>query len=107
MTTHHTERAVTRVWRVRIEPSRVADYARFVAERSLPMFRSLPGLSSALFLATGEERVVVSTWESQDAVDALAANDAYRSTVAALEASGILASEQSLELLQLEHVIAR
>jgi hypothetical protein len=39
----HHERVIMRIWRTRVDEGRAAEYERFAAEESLPMFSGQPG----------------------------------------------------------------
>jgi heme-degrading monooxygenase HmoA len=94
---------IVRIWRTRIDPARAEDYERFANERSLPMFRRQAGFRGVLF-ASGEEtdRVVLTFWETADAVEELGRSPTYRETVDALIASGMLRGEQTVEALDVQ-----
>ena len=81
---------LARTWRAHIQEDRIEDYLTFLEERSVPMFRSLPGCLGAVFLRDRDVVTVVSIWTSGTAIDALPSNALYTETVAALESSGIL-----------------
>jgi heme-degrading monooxygenase HmoA len=94
---------IVRIWRTGIDPARAEDYERFAGERSLPMFRRQAGFRGVLFASGDEtERVVLSFWENEGAVEELGRSPTYRETVEALLATGILAGEQTVEVLDVD-----
>jgi heme-degrading monooxygenase HmoA len=92
---------VARIWRTQIDVARSDDYERFVAERSLPMFKQQVGFEGVLFLRSGADCAVVTLWRDREAVSVLEESHSYNATASALGASGILAGEASLEVLDL------
>jgi hypothetical protein len=60
-----------RVWRTQVDVTRAAEYERFAAEESLPMFRAHQGFNGLLFGRHGADCVVVTLWEDDAAADAL------------------------------------
>ena len=94
---------IVRIWRTGIDPARAEEYERFAGERSLPMFRRQAGFRGVLFASGDEtERVVLSFWENEGAVEELGRSPTYRETVDALLATGILTGEQTVELLDVD-----
>lgn len=95
---------ILRVWRAKIVPERVGEYRRFDREQSLPMLRRQPGLLGVLFSwAAGDcTTISVTIWEDMGAVQALQSSPSYRKTTHKLDESGLLASEKSVELLEVE-----
>jgi heme-degrading monooxygenase HmoA len=94
---------IVRIWRTGIDPARAEEYERFAGERSLPMFRRQAGFLGVLFASGGEtERVVLSFWENAGAVEELGRSPTYRETVDELLATGILAGEQTVEVLDVD-----
>ena len=81
---------VARTWRAQIGDGRLDDYLTFLHERSIPMFRALPGCLGAVFMRDRDQVTVVSVWTDGFAIDALASSSLYQETVAALDASGIM-----------------
>jgi heme-degrading monooxygenase HmoA len=98
-----TEGAVIlRVWRATIVPERVAAYHRFNREQCLPMLRKQPGFLGILFTWQAGDCVAISMtiWEDAGAVRALPSSPSYRTATHELEEGGLLASEPSVELLE-------
>jgi heme-degrading monooxygenase HmoA len=94
---------IVRIWRTGIDMERAAEYDRFVVERSLPMFRRQPGLTTVYFTRTGEEdRAVVTVWADAAAVSALDTSDEYQETTAAIIAAGFLRGPQTVELMPVD-----
>jgi heme-degrading monooxygenase HmoA len=88
---------IMRIWRTQVDPSRAADYERFAAEQSLPMFRAQPGFQGLLFGRHDRDRVVMTLWDDDAAADALERSASYRDTVARITATGFLVGESSTE----------
>lgn len=86
-----------RIWTTLIDAARADEYEAFARDRSLPMFRALPGFRGAAFAGDGARRVVVTLWA--DAASAAAVDDApdYRETVRAIVATGFLRPPQALD----------
>ncbi len=93
---------IARIWRTGLDEARADVYDRFAAEQSLGMFRSQAGFCGVLFARTEAGRAVITLWQDQEAIQALAESDAYRGTAAALEATGCLRPPQSVEVMPLE-----
>jgi heme-degrading monooxygenase HmoA len=102
--TRHGGAVILRVWRAKIVPERVEAYRRFNRERCLPMLRKQPGFLGVLFSwqAGGCAAISVTIWEDAGAVGALRSSPSYRRAVRELAESGLLAGEQSVELLEVE-----
>jgi heme-degrading monooxygenase HmoA len=96
---------ILRVWRTRIDESRADDYREFARGRSVPMFRSQPGFVGGLFGARHGERAVITIWEDRTAAEVLSSSESYQITVAAIEASGFLIGESSVEMFELEGAV--
>ena len=88
---------IGRIWRTGIAPGRAADYEAFARDVSLPMFRAQPGFAGVVMGRDGDAAWVLTLWEDQAAVDALAGSQSYQSTVARILAAGLLAGEQVTE----------
>ncbi|GAA4960369.1 antibiotic biosynthesis monooxygenase family protein [Actinoplanes utahensis] len=88
---------IMRMWRTQVDEGRAAEYERFAAEESLPMFSSQPGFLGLLFGREGAECVVVTLWEDHAAADALEASPGYRETVARISAAGFLRGASTVE----------
>jgi heme-degrading monooxygenase HmoA len=93
---------IVRTWLTRIDESRAADYEAFAQQRSLPMFRSMPGFAGVLFGARDGARVVITLWDDLQAIDALENSESYQSTVAAIAATGFLEGDSSVEVVELQ-----
>lgn len=89
------------MWRAKIVPARLEEYRRFERERCLPMLYKQPGFLGVLFLREAEDHAVSLTiWEDRGTVDALGSSPSYRRTTRELGESGLLAGEQSVEVLE-------
>ena len=92
-----------RLWRAKIAPARMEEYRRFEREHYLPMLRKQPGLLGALFLRQAEDYASSLTiWEDTGAMEALQSSPSYRETDHNLAESGLLAGDQSVEVLGVE-----
>jgi hypothetical protein len=94
---------IIRIWRTQIDESRAEEYRAFADSKSLPMFHAQPGFAGVLFAARGAERAVITLWHEPASVEALDHSHSYTTTVAAIEATGILQGESTVELLDLEN----
>lgn len=93
---------IARIWRTEIDPARAEEYRDFARSKSLPMFRAQPGFGGVLFAARDAERSVITLWADRASAEALERSPAYRSTVAAIEATGFLRGSSTVEALELE-----
>ena len=67
---------IARLWRGRAGTPKDADaYQRHVTSRVLPELKGIPGHRSAQVLRRGEEFLVITFWESMDAIHAFAGPD--------------------------------
>lgn len=69
--------------------------------KSSSMFRLQPGFSGVFFASSDERRVVITLWRDRSAAEALADSVSYRTTVAELEATGLLRGTPTLELYEI------
>ncbi|MGH2699495.1 MAG: antibiotic biosynthesis monooxygenase family protein [Actinomycetota bacterium] len=73
---------IARIWRGAVRPTDGDDYAEYMRRTGLAEYRSTPGNLSALMLRRDlkdrTEFVMVTTWESMDAVKAFAGDDPER-----------------------------
>lgn len=90
-----------RIWRARLDLSRLSEYERFVAEQSQPMFAAQRGFRGVIFSRAAEEVVVLSGWEDTDALAALDTSETYRQAVRALTATGVLAADSKVEVFEI------
>lgn len=88
---------IARLWRCKVRAGHEANYERFAAEVSLPMFRGQAGIVGVLLLRAPEERVALSLWQDERAVASLSSSPSYRETVQRLEDSGMLLDSPSVE----------
>jgi heme-degrading monooxygenase HmoA len=96
---------VLRIWRTGIDESRAADYLEFARDKSVPMFVSQLGFAGVFFAARPGERAVVTLWESRAAAEALETSESYRTTVAAIERTGFLWGESTVEVFEIEQAL--
>ena len=87
-----------RIWRTQVVPGRFEEYERFARDVSLPMFQSQAGYRGVMMAGEGPERIVITLWESDDAIAALDASPTYRDTVSKIIATGFLTGEQSVDV---------
>lgn len=91
---------IVRVWRARLNPTRLEAYRSFERERCLPMLRKQPGVLGVLFLRKSEAHAVsITFWEDNVALEALESSPSYRKTTRELAESGLLADAPSTEIL--------
>jgi heme-degrading monooxygenase HmoA len=88
---------IMRVWRTQVDVTRAAEYERFAAEESLPMFSAHQGFNGLLFGRQGADCVVVTLWVDDAAADALEDSPRYRDAVARIGAAGFLAGQSTVE----------
>jgi len=82
---------IARLWRGRASTPKDADaYQRHVTSRVLPELKGIPGYRSAQVLRRGEEFLVITFWESMDAIRRFAGEDPERAVVEP-EARAVLA----------------
>src|SRR5438067_13259401 len=81
---------VMRIWRTQVDPARVSEYEQFAQSLSLPMFRQQQGFLGVVFGGRGSDRVVVSFWEDETAVERLATSTTYQATVRDILGTGFL-----------------
>jgi heme-degrading monooxygenase HmoA len=94
---------ILRIWRARLDPTRIEEYRCFEQGRCLPMLRKQPGLLGVLFLReAGCGTVSITIWEDRGTVEALESSPSYRKTTHELAKSGLLGGEQSVEVLEVE-----
>jgi len=95
---------ILRVWRARIVPERVETYRRFNSEQCLPMLRKQPGFLGVLFAwqAGDGAAISITIWEDMGAIRALPSSPSYRKATRGLAEGGLLASQTSVELLEIE-----
>jgi heme-degrading monooxygenase HmoA len=97
---------IMRIWRTQVDEARAAEYERFAAEESLPMFRSHRGFEGHLFGRHGGECIVVTIWKDDAAADALEASARYQDTVARINAAGFLVGRSQVDRFQLHGGVA-
>jgi quinol monooxygenase YgiN len=89
---------IARLWLARVDHARRAEYEAFVLQKSMPMFRALPGCLSALFVSDAGRLGALTIWRDQACVDALSGSAFYRDTVRQLEESGLILAAPELDL---------
>ncbi len=93
---------LARIWRTRIRPERAHDYETFARDVSLPMFSRQQGFRGVLMLGSGAVRSVLTLWDDEAAIAALAQSESYRQTVARIRGEGFLEGQQTVELLEVQ-----
>ncbi|MGW0587504.1 antibiotic biosynthesis monooxygenase family protein [Streptosporangium sp. NPDC002607] len=88
---------IMRIWRTQVDEARAAEYERFAAVESLPMFRTQRGFLGLLFGRNGSACAVTTLWEDDAAADALEESPSYRETVARIGAAGFLTGPSVVE----------
>ena len=91
---------IARLWRTRVDLTRLTEYEQFAQDQSLPMFRQQQGFLVVFFLRDDQAILVVSLWRDRPAVEALAASATYQATVRQLQATGLLLGQQSVEIFE-------
>jgi heme-degrading monooxygenase HmoA len=93
---------IARLWKTGIAPGRGDAYEAFAHGVSLPMFHAQPGFLGVVMGRDADSNTnrawVLTLWQDQAAVDALAASPTYQATVAAILAANLLAGEQTTEV---------
>jgi len=95
---------IVRIWRVQIDQTRANEYRDFAHFRSLPMFHAQPGFVGVLFAAHRAERAVITLWQDLASVEGLDHSQTFKTTVAEIEATGLLQGRSTVEVLELEGV---
>ena len=88
---------IGRIWRTRIDPQRGDEYRAFAESTSLPMFQAHEGFRGVIFGEHADERLVITLWESREAVEKLNSSPLYLETVARIESTGFISGDQSVE----------
>lgn len=92
---------IIRLWSTKLVPELVSDYDAFASSTSLEMFRSLDGCLGVVFLRSKERGFVFSFWRDSRSVDALRSSAPYDETVRRIAAAGLLAGEQTVDVVKL------
>jgi heme-degrading monooxygenase HmoA len=89
---------VGRIWRTRIDARRSDEYRAFAESTSVPMFEAHEGFRGVIFGERSNERLVITLWESAEAVEKLNSSPLYLETVARIESTGFISGDdQSVE----------
>jgi|SRR4029453_9116597 hypothetical protein len=89
-----------RIWRTRLDLTRLHDYDRFVEERSRPMFNSQRGFLGVLFSRRDDEVAVLSFSRDLNAVAALETSPNYQDAVRRISDAGFLVGEPRLDVYE-------
>jgi heme-degrading monooxygenase HmoA len=75
----HQSNMIARMWHGRTSVEKGEDYLRFLVQRAIPDYKSVPGNISVHILRRNEggatHFLIVSTWESRKAIEAFAGED--------------------------------
>ncbi len=96
------QHVIGRLWRTRIDPTRAEDYRSFARSVSTPMFEGQRGFLGVMFGERADERIVITFWDSREAVGNLEASTGYQVTVDRLDATGLLVGRQTVETFEIE-----
>jgi heme-degrading monooxygenase HmoA len=86
---------IVRVWLTGIDELRAEEYTQVANQKSVPMFRAQPGFAGVLFTARAGGRAVITFWEDHASAEALDTSATYKTTIAAIEATGCKDTAQS------------
>jgi heme-degrading monooxygenase HmoA len=91
---------LVRIWRTKVHAERLAEYERFAAETSLPMFRAHRGFRGALMVGDGETRQVITLWGTRQDIAELESSPLYNETVDRIASKGFLYETQTAEVYE-------
>jgi heme-degrading monooxygenase HmoA len=91
---------IVRLWKVKVDPDRIEQYALWEITRSLPMFKKLRGCLGVFFLRSKEHCLALSMWQDMAAVHALKDCELYINTSRDYEQSGMLIGEPELQVFE-------
>lgn len=94
-------RTLIRIWRAQIALERLPDLELFVAERSIPMFKSQRGCIGVLFARNGDQAAVLTFWQNEESILALERSAVYFVAVAAIETSGMLRGRSTVDVYEI------
>jgi hypothetical protein len=94
-----------RLWKIRVDEQRVADYESLARELSLPMFRRQPGYCRVAMFRRGQDCLVLTLWKDRDSVGAQSTSKSCAEAVSQINSAGFLLENQSVELFDL-HLFA-
>lgn len=102
---------IFRMWHGRTLRSKAAAYAKFLEDRAIPDYRSVPGNLGVSILRRDEEDVshflTVTTWESEQAIRAFAGSDILKAKYYPEDADFLLEFEPTVQHFEiLAHVAA-
>ncbi|HEV2673438.1 MAG TPA: antibiotic biosynthesis monooxygenase [Aliidongia sp.] len=86
---------IARIWSTKVSPAQLDDYEAFAEKISLPMFRKQPGCEGVLMFRDGGSCHVLTLWQSQSDIDALATSPSYAETVGRIVSAGFLTGDQA------------
>src|SRR5438270_7153684 len=82
-----------RVWRCTVDPDRAGEYEEFARRISMPMFREQRGYRGCIMARRDQYCEVLTLWDDQEAIEALAISDSYNATVAKIRSAGFIVEE--------------
>ena len=92
---------ICRIWHGRTPRIKADAYARFLANRAMPDYQSVPGNLSVSVLRRDDADVThfltVTTWESEDAIRAFAGNDLLKAKYYPEDSEYLLELEQHVQ----------
>lgn len=91
-----------RLWRTEYDPERLEELRDFARARSTPMFDSFPGCMGHLFAHRDATWLTISMWIGAHAISVAEHSTVYRETVDALDATGILRGQPSVEIYDID-----
>jgi heme-degrading monooxygenase HmoA len=92
---------LARIWRTKLDISRIADYEHFAIQRSFPMFKDQPGFLGVLFARQEADCAVITFWDQPAAIEALESSPVYLTTVAEINQTGFLVGDASVDILDI------
>jgi heme-degrading monooxygenase HmoA len=90
---------IGRLWKTGLKPGCGAAYEKFARDVSMPMFRQQEGFLGCVMSRSAQEGSVLTFWQDQEAVDALAHSPSYQATVASIVEADMLAGSQTTEVM--------
>ena len=91
---------IVRLWTVRVDKDRIAEYEENEQNRSTPMFHKQPGCLGVLFLRAGENCFALTFWKDLESVERLKTSQSYLEASAFYSHSGMLLGEPSLQVFE-------
>lgn len=89
---------LARIWLTKVLEERAQEYERFARDTSLPMFQKQQGFRGVIMLRSGGNGAVITFWDNEESIEALAASPSYAQTVEDIGNQGFLLGESSVEI---------